>query len=559
MMMLRTAFAVVLAGLAITASPVAAIIYHVGPAGSDAAPGSALQPFRTIQRGADAARAGDTVLIAPGIYRERAISIRNGGTAAAPVTFRAAGGGRSIIDHGLQVATWTEAGGQTWAGQAIFPAGEAAATSIVERVVIAGVSYRKALTAVPQARGDFTVDAAGRITVWPQDGATPAGRDVMVLAEKADSPSGIYVWDNGRGGSIANVVFDGLVHRAGNSAIWGARFGPAGTVNRNLTIRNCEIAFNWQYAVRLDNWIGATVQNCDVHENAQVNWPRGDYNRIWPHAIIGFNADRVNILGSKIHDNHGEGVGPFVGCSNWVIRGNEVYDNYSINIYIDTDEGNMIVDRNFSYITGKYQSVGRFGNLKLNYPDGIRIGNEQADLGGTDATPFVTNVFVTNNVVVGTGDGITSFPYNDDKGVLGPSGLENSVIANNTIVNTYTGPQTFRAGLVVSRGRNVTVMNNISFPQAIRLNALGAAPIAASGNLAAAAGDYDFGAGVTASRNLAGNPQFVTGTGFAAGNYRLGAGSIAIDRGVTRASIVTDFGGGVRPQGAGYDIGAFER
>ena len=558
MMKCKLIVATLIGFFAVTA-PVTATTYFISTVGNDAGPGNALQPFRTIQKGADAARAGDTVSIMPGLYRERSINIRNGGTAAAPITFRAAGGGKSIIDHGLQVATWTGAGGQTWAGQAVFPAGEVAATSIIERVVIAGVSYRKALTAVPQARGDFTVSTAGRITVWPQDGATPAGRDVMILAEKVGSPSGIYVWDNGRGGSINNIVFDGLVHRAGNSAIWGARFGPAGTVNRNLTIKNCEIAFNWQYAVRLDNWIGATVQNCDVHENGQVNWPRGDYDRVWPHAIIGFNADRVNILGNKVHDNHGEGVGPFFGCSYWVIRGNEVYDNYSINIYIDTDEGNMVVDRNFSYITGKYQSVGRFGNLKLNYPDGIRIANEQADLGGEDATPFVTNVVVTNNVVVGTGDGITSFPYNDAKGVLGPSGLENSLIANNTVVNTYTGPQTFRAGVVVSRSRNVTVLNNISFPQAIRLNAIGTAPIVASGNLVAAASDYDFGAGVTSARNLTGNPRFVVGTGFAAGNYRLEAGSIAIDRGVTRASIVTDFAGGVRPQGVGYDIGAFER
>jgi len=44
--------------------------YHVSPSGSDSAPGSTARPFRTIQRGLRAAKAGDTVFLRAGVYRE---------------------------------------------------------------------------------------------------------------------------------------------------------------------------------------------------------------------------------------------------------------------------------------------------------------------------------------------------------------------------------------------------------------------------------------------------------------------------------------------------------
>lgn len=62
--------------------------WHVSPAGRDDAAGDAASPLRTIQRAADLAQPGDTVLVAPGIYRERVAPPR-GGTAERPITYRA--------------------------------------------------------------------------------------------------------------------------------------------------------------------------------------------------------------------------------------------------------------------------------------------------------------------------------------------------------------------------------------------------------------------------------------------------------------------------------------
>ena len=540
-----------------------AATYYVSPTGDDTAAGTQAQPLRSIQRGADVARAGDIVLVAPGVYYEREISIRNGGTATKPVTIKAAGGGQSVIDHGLRVANWTPTGNGIFAGQALFTGRESVGNSTIVRVVIDGVAYRKAANAATPTSGEFSVTGStGEIQVFPISGGSPNGRDVIILSETTALFPGILIFDDGRGGAVGNVIIDGFVHRGASTAIWGARFTANQRpipVNRNLTVKNCEIGFNWQYAFRLDNWVGATMDNCNVYENGHVNWPRGENKVTWPHAIIGFNADRVNILGSKIHDNHGEGVGPYYGSSFWVIRNNEVYDNYSVNIYVDTDEGNVIVDRNLIYLTGKYQSPGTFGSSKAQFSDGIRIANERADLESKDATPLINKITITNNIIIGTGDGIMSFPYANDDGVIGKSGLINSLIANNTIINTTTGPGTFQTGINVSRGYNVNVFNNISYPQRIRLGAGIGGSVTGGNNLVKDAAGIEVFNRATSTANVFGVPSFTTGSGFAASNYQLSAGALGINGGRSNAAVTTDYSGIGRPIGGAYDIGAFEK
>jgi hypothetical protein len=76
-------------------APVAALAasepvrYYVAPGGSDTSPGSAGSPFRTIQKAADAAGAGDTVIVRPGIYTggSRIVSLSRSGGQGNPITF----------------------------------------------------------------------------------------------------------------------------------------------------------------------------------------------------------------------------------------------------------------------------------------------------------------------------------------------------------------------------------------------------------------------------------------------------------------------------------------
>jgi len=90
----RTLPALLLA-LALPAA-VHATTYVASPSGDDTAAGNAAAPFRTISRAAQAAMPGDTVLVQPGIYRER-VSPPRGGTPGKPITYRAEQLGRVFI------------------------------------------------------------------------------------------------------------------------------------------------------------------------------------------------------------------------------------------------------------------------------------------------------------------------------------------------------------------------------------------------------------------------------------------------------------------------------
>jgi len=61
--------------------------------------------------------------------------------------------------------------------------------------------------------------------------------------------------------------------------------------------------------------------------------------------------------------------------------------------------------------------------------------------------------------------------------------------------------------------------------------------------------------GGTQENNLTTNPSFVDAD---AANFRLQSGSMAIDAGMTVPGVTVDYAGTPRPQGAAYDIGAYE-
>ena len=120
--------------------------YHVAPTGDDAASGMADAPFRTIQRAADAAQPGDTVLVRPGVYRER-VAPRRGGVEGKPIVFRSAERHAAIIK-----------GSDVWApdwrdeGDGIFSAGLDEALFTDTSHVDGANPFRVASSATPWGR-----------------------------------------------------------------------------------------------------------------------------------------------------------------------------------------------------------------------------------------------------------------------------------------------------------------------------------------------------------------------------------------------------------------------
>src|SRR5262245_11670337 len=94
-------------------------VLHVATSGSDAADGSAQRPFRTISRAAGVARAGDTVVVHGGEYREWVKPRFGGQSDTRRVTYEAAPGEHVVIKGSEPVTEWEPAGGTVW--QATVP------------------------------------------------------------------------------------------------------------------------------------------------------------------------------------------------------------------------------------------------------------------------------------------------------------------------------------------------------------------------------------------------------------------------------------------------------
>src|SRR4051812_508653 len=81
-----------------------AATYYVAPTGSDSAAGSSTAPWKTLQKSADTARAGDTVIVRTGSYNAGMNFYgKSGGTASAPIQFLADPG--ATITHSATSGT----------------------------------------------------------------------------------------------------------------------------------------------------------------------------------------------------------------------------------------------------------------------------------------------------------------------------------------------------------------------------------------------------------------------------------------------------------------------
>ena len=84
--------------------------YYVSPNGLDSNPGTEVSPFKSIQKGADVVKPGDTVIIKDGIYTDSnkdkyVLYIKKGGISERWVTFKAENKGKAILD-GLNKSTF---------------------------------------------------------------------------------------------------------------------------------------------------------------------------------------------------------------------------------------------------------------------------------------------------------------------------------------------------------------------------------------------------------------------------------------------------------------------
>jgi len=204
--------------------------------------------------------------------------------------------------------------------------------------------------------------------------------------------------------------------------------------------------------------------------------------------------------------------------------------------------------------------------------------------------PSIKNSTISNNIVYDVGNNVVAGGSAGGEAIHqyhnGDTGMDNNVYKNNTCYNNYGGCIGIRGGT------NDLVYNNICYNNALYDEGAGCITISGGGNGAVVNAQvynntiYDNnGAGIymanctsvtirnniyysngspttgsctttTSSNNTSSDPGFISA---ATGNFRLAAcTAVACDQGTTVASVTTDADGISRPQGAAYDIGAFE-
>ncbi|HXD76936.1 MAG TPA: glycosyl hydrolase [Puia sp.] len=96
------------------AFPAAGREYHVSVAGNDDADGSSIHPLRTIMAASRVARAGDTITVHAGIYREWVDPETGGTNEVNRILYRSAAGEKVVVTGSEVVKGWKETGNGVW-------------------------------------------------------------------------------------------------------------------------------------------------------------------------------------------------------------------------------------------------------------------------------------------------------------------------------------------------------------------------------------------------------------------------------------------------------------
>jgi len=257
-------------------------------------------------------------------------------------------------------------------------------------------------------------------------------------------------------------------------------------------------------------------------------------------TVVQIGTNYVRVEGFEAKGSNHYGIDPSTGTHDIEIVGNNIHDvgryceTSGIGLSaIDAYSSNLTIDGNWVHDIGRF-AAGENGcqpgnDYWMNHDHGIYNGQG-------------TNVIIRNNVF-----------YNITRG-WGIQRYGSTVDQLYIVNNTFAFPNPNRDGQIIlaATTTNLYIQNNIFY--------LPGQNIGISGTSSGAHIDHNLSTGAVGGGGIGSNidntdPKFINPSAL---DFRLQAGSPAIDAGALLTMVLNDFLGIVRPQGAGDDIGAFE-
>ena len=498
--------------------------WFISPTGSDLNPGNITKPWKTIQKAAGLAKAGDTVYIRGGTYPEL-VNILGQGTASARLTFQNYAGERVIL---------------TGAGKTIAKNASSAVVNLANRnyVTIRGLEVANLVTSTlgSMPLGIF-VSATG------STGSTGVEiLDCAVYNIRHDNPT-LYSFDaNAHGIAVYGYSTAGVTNiRVSGNIVHDLRLGASEAMVFNGNVSGASVLAN-------------TVYNCNNIGIDFIGYEGTCKTRSLDRARNSVCCGNVVYnIDSQFNPAYG---GNFSGKFSNANARNDT--RAAPAIYVDGGdsiliERNVMSGSNFGlslssehFGANTTNCIVRNNLIRHNHVGGIVLGGADTSNGGT------VNCRIINNTLA----------YNDTTGYGGGS----------VMIQHYTTGSTIKNNLMVSVAASAAYT-----PQFVLKSST-------TGSFSANAIDYNIYAGAPvndveflwnglsksafAAWQAVGqdkNSLFVPGAaGFLnvnAGDYRILATSIAKDRGdpaMRPASGEMDNGGGVRLFGARVDVGMDE-
>jgi parallel beta-helix repeat protein len=565
----------------------AANIYYVNSiTGSDSYPGTASQPFKTVQKGCNSMSnaSGDTLKIEPGTYRET-VEFYKYGTSANPLTIEPNGTGSVIIKGSDVFTNWTF--GQSITGGATYYTpvtyqfeqpniGDPAASaynSRVEMVFVDGVPYTQVLTLSACTVGTFYVPAR-----W--SGSNPPASDNLYIGLATDPANHTieistrqegfaFQWPVYDSQNVTYVTVKGLtvMHVACGQGATYRKTMALFIQGVNVTVDGCAALYN--------NWegIGAsttncTIENCTANYNGNTGMGEGPQSTNFIHNTTNYNGWRFYPEGP----NWGSGGMKWVGDHD-VIRYN-VFDgcisshNQGPGIWFDWTAGSTIKNSLFEdnlaqgiKCEAMFRTYAGFV-IYNNIVDTTRSCSNPSS-GSEDGAGILlyeaSDCNVYNNTVVNNWYGIVN--TGGSRPLTGPTGTAicsynnfyNNIMANNTCyglyLHTWDGSCQYDFTHQFNNNLYYGSSNNVIFYDTVSCGSAMAMTVAQFNAIAAANPRYEI-SGIQA------DPKFLNAI---ADNYHLTSGSPAVNAGAEKG-VTSDFDGNPRPLPAGghTDIGAYE-